>query len=97
MELYIGTRDKDRNARIYNGLLARKETIEQTFGGSLLWEGLNDKPVARVASYYHGEAAVRDEQHTLLQEPLSWAVDTIIRLYAALKPHVQDILAELEP
>ena len=47
-ELYISTKDKEENKRIFDGLRGQQAEIEQAFGGKLLWERLDEKKPCRV-------------------------------------------------
>jgi len=47
-ELYIDTGDRDDNKRIFDALVAKRDTIDQAFGGKLEWERLDEKRACRI-------------------------------------------------
>lgn len=48
VELYIDTGDLTENKRIFDALAARREVIDQEFGGKIEWERLDEKRACRV-------------------------------------------------
>lgn len=47
-ELYIGTKNKEYNKKVYDTLLSQKDEIEKDFGEPLIWTRLNDKKASRI-------------------------------------------------
>ena len=43
VELYIDTGDLNENKRIFDGLVAKREVIDQAFGEKLDWERLDER------------------------------------------------------
>ena len=48
VEIYIDTRDKDLNKRLFDDLYAKKDAIEAEYGGTLIWERMNDNRACRI-------------------------------------------------
>ena len=48
VEIYIDTKDNEKNKRIFNFFESHKSTIENTYGSSLTWEQLPDKRACRI-------------------------------------------------
>jgi len=89
VELYIDRGPIEQNKKIFDQLLARKNDIEQTFGGSLQWEKLEDKRASRIkyvvkAGGYRNPIAEWQTIHTEM-------VDAMSKLEAAILPHLDQI------
>jgi hypothetical protein len=93
-ELYIDRGpEAETNKRIFDFLHARKAEIEQSFGGELSWQRLDDRRASRIA------------WTTTLggwrSEPVRWPeiqdamIDAMIRLDKALAPHISKLKAEV--
>jgi hypothetical protein len=95
VELYIdrGAGQADANKRIFDQLLGHKSEIEKTFGGELSWQRLDDKRACRIAytttvgGYKSDEAKWPATQDAM--------IDAMIRLEAALAPHLEKLKTEL--
>lgn len=88
-EVYIDFQDKEKNKNFFDGLLARKESIERDFGGALSWERLDDKRASRIAAYRDGEI---DWESGKLDEIKAWSIDNLLRLKKALLPEVKNLM-----
>ncbi len=54
IELYIDTKDKDKNQRIFDALLRqKKKTIEGAFGSPLDWQPLEGRRACRIKKTLH--------------------------------------------
>lgn len=89
VELYIDRGPIEQNKKIFDQLLARKNDIEQTFGGSLQWEKLEDKRASRIkyvvkAGGYRNPIVEWQTIHTEM-------VDAMSKLEAAILPHLDQI------
>jgi hypothetical protein len=86
-EIYIdfGKNSEEDNTRLFEALLADRETIEEVFGGPLEWEPLEGRKACRIRKVVNG-GGWRDEP--------SWPgvhdelIDTMIRLEGAFRPHL---------
>ncbi len=95
VELYIdrGAGQDEANNQIFDWFQERKEAIEQQFGGPLSWQRLNDKRSCRIASnlsiggYRSDESAWPEIQEQM--------VDHMVKLEAALRPHLDACKSEL--
>lgn len=48
VEIYIDTKDKDFNKKLFDYLYSRKEVIEAEYGSVLIWERMRDKRACRI-------------------------------------------------
>lgn len=48
VEIYIGTKDKDFNKKLFDYLYAQKDAIEVEYGSTLIWERMSDKCASRI-------------------------------------------------
>lgn len=87
VELYIdrGQGAEDENLRIFTSLLERREEIEERYGGPLSWEPLEGKRACRIAERFNA-GGYRDEESW--NEIHATMTDAMVRLEAALRPHV---------
>lgn len=86
-ELYInrGPGAEDENRRIFDALHERRADIEGAYGGSLSWLPLEGKRACRILQRLD-VAGYRDEERwPELQDQM---IDSMIRLEAALQPHI---------
>jgi hypothetical protein len=85
VELYLNTKDKSENKRIFDLLYEKKGDIEQAFGAPLSWERLDDKNASRV-QFVLKEGGLRDEtKWQSIQDAMIGAMD---RLVKAVRPHL---------
>src|SRR5690606_21534288 len=61
VELAISTSNKERNKSFFRELLNRKSEIEESFGGSLVWEELQNNKMSRI-KVEKKETSVFDEE-----------------------------------
>ncbi len=87
VELYIDTGDRDENKHIFDSLRSKNEKIEADFGGSLLWERLDDRRASRVRAFISKGGLKDDESNwPSIQDAM---IDAMDRLSKALRPHIQ--------
>lgn len=48
VEIYIATKDKDFNKKLFDYLYAQKDAIEVEYGSTLIWERMSDKCASRI-------------------------------------------------
>ena len=90
VELYIDGPDAAENKRFYDALHSQKEAVEQTFGGPLSWQRLDEKRACRIS---HGiEGGWVDE--SIWPRVIEQTVDAMGRLYAALAPPIEALREE---
>ncbi|KLU02312.1 hypothetical protein RISK_005378 [Rhodopirellula islandica] len=94
-ELYIdrGAGHLEANKQIFDWLLARKKAIELQFGGPLSWQRLDQKRSCRIAANI-GIGGYRSDESSwpAIQQQM---VDNMIKLEAALRPHLEACRNEL--
>ena len=89
-ELYIDF-DKttgEGNKNFFDALFARKDEIEEAFGGPLQWERLNGKRACRIRKVV-AVGGWRDEPQW--DEQQDKMIDAMLRLEAALTPHLEKL------
>jgi hypothetical protein len=83
VELYIDRGDAAQNKDIFDQLHAHKTTIEETFGGPLLWERLDTKRACRIKQIVElGGYRSPESQWPEIQTAM---VETMCKLETALK------------
>lgn len=88
IELYIDTGKRDENKGIFDKLVAHREKIEKDFGGSLIWERLDDKRASFIR-FPMRQGGLRDESNwAIIQETM---IDAMQRLSNALMPHLRTL------
>jgi hypothetical protein len=81
VELYLDTGDSDGTAELYEALAARREKLEQGFGGPLDWEPLPNRRASRIAVYSSGSIKT-PEEHDKYRE---WMVAALLRMRKAFE------------
>lgn len=85
-ELYIDTGDRDDNKRIFDTLAAKRDAIDQAFGGKLEWERLDEKRACRIRhTIEEGGLTIGENQWPKIQDAM---IDAMRRLANALKPYL---------
>jgi len=90
VELYIdrGKGAEKENRALYDKLATSQGAIEKEFGGSLLWEPLENRRACRI-SHTLTEGGYRDEgQWPQVQDTM---IDAMIRLEGALRPYLDQL------
>ena len=93
VELYIdrGKDSEAENKAIFDKLLSSKTQIEKTFGTALEWERLDTRRASRIRKTLN-EGGWKDQDRW--QSISENAVDSMIRLEAALRPHIHTLKTE---
>ena len=90
-------RGKDRdeeNKAIFEALAQSRETIESDFGGSLLWDKVEGRRTCTIWKQF-SLGGYRDESRwPEIQEAM---IDGMVRLEAALRPHIQRLSLAFSP
>jgi hypothetical protein len=90
VELYIDTRDRERNKGIFDIFFAKKDQIGGAFRGPLSWERLEYKRAARIKALIKAEPFSEDESSW---PPIQGAmIDGMSKLSKALMPHIQTLV-----
>jgi len=89
VELYIDGGNKRRNKNIYDHINENKARIEIDFGSELEWHRLDDKKACRIMKTLEiGGYREDKEKWNDIQTAM---VDAMIRLEAALRPHIETV------
>jgi len=93
VELYIDTKDYERNKGIYDVISKDKETIERDYGQSLSWERIEGKRACRVALYRDGHIDMDSEA---LNEIRKWSITNLFQMRKTFKGKLQGYLQQAE-
>lgn len=90
IELWIarGTGKGPENKAVFDALLAKKAAIEQSFGGTLDWQRMDENDACRIALVSEIGGYRDPEKFT---EIYSWMTDRIVALEKAIKPHLHEM------
>lgn len=89
VELYIDFGEQATNKRLFDALLAQRESIEADFGEVLSWERIDDRRASRVARYYSGTIS---DSATNLQTLRTRVVTAMNRFHTVLLPRIGGVL-----
>jgi hypothetical protein len=89
VELFIGRKVSAINKKIFEELHSHKLEVEQSFGGALSWERLEENLGSKIA-YYLEEGGYQDneEEWATIQAAL---VDAMVRLEKAMTPFLSNV------
>ena len=80
-ELYIDSGEAESNTALFNSLLEKRDSIEATYAGSLVFEPLDGKRACRIADYLSNSVVDQEEDW---HKYLDWFFDVGTRLRMAL-------------
>jgi len=83
----IDESDKEKNNKRYEKIAAKKDEIEQAFGGKLTWDFKEDRKVQRIYTLLKGGLADEDKWNKIQDE----MVATMDKFTKALLPHVKKL------
>lgn len=86
--LYIDRGYKDENKRIYDHIFSQKEIVEKSFGGTLLWERIDDKRACRIEHLVPGGYRTAEAKWPETQAAL---VEAMTKLEIAIKPALDSL------
>lgn len=86
VEISINHGDKEVNERIFDFLYAKKEEIENVFGGELLWERLDEKKTCRISCRLDGVNILETDDWQKMKD---FQCDAMPRLDKALRVELQ--------
>jgi len=84
-EIYIDVGDSEKNKKLFDWLVEKKQIIEGEFGESLDWERLDDRRASRIAIYREG--SIDDVE--ILKEIQAWAIQELLKFRKAFSPHLK--------
>lgn len=87
-ELYINTKDRERNRRIFNALLLQKEAVEGVFGSPLAWQPQEGRRACRIKKTFTTGGYRDEDAWEVIHEELAVAM---ARLESAIKPHLKGL------
>ncbi len=87
-ELFIDTRDRERNKGIFEALEKKQQVVEEEFGESLSWEPLLDGEGSRIALRRNG--SLHDDDKTL-QEIKTWAIGRLLKFKQVFDPRLEQL------
>ncbi|MBO0796430.1 MAG: DUF4268 domain-containing protein, partial [Ktedonobacteraceae bacterium] len=92
VELYIDTKDKERNKQIFDALYARRQAIQEELGemgDALQWERIDDRRASRIALYHAGAIVDKDDKLVVLRK---WALEAMSRFLPVMEKYVTEVL-----
>lgn len=93
VEVYISRSSKEENKFIFDELFARKEEIEESFGGELTWERLSDKKASRIKHQLDDVNILHREDWDKM---IDFMVKGMIRFEDIFKPHLDKVKRKLK-
>ena len=83
-EIYIDTRDAERNSAILAALIEHKDAIERAVGEQFQWDDIPLKRACRIRAITEGDV-LKTETHERL---IAWLTDHQVKMKRAIKPLV---------
>jgi hypothetical protein len=83
-EIYIDTRDAERNSAILNALLTHKDAVESAIGEQLQWDDIPLKRACRIRAVTSGDVLETDTHEQLI----SWLAAHQVKMKQVIKPLV---------
>lgn len=87
-ELYIDRGQAEENKSIFDQLYANKPAVENSFGGPLSWERLENRRACRIKFTQDGGYRSPDENWPTIQDGI---IAAMTRLEQALRPHLKQL------
>jgi hypothetical protein len=92
-EVYINKGKKEINKFIFDELHSKKMEIENTFGGVLAWERLDEKITCRIKHELNDvDYFIRDDW----QKMTAFMIDSMLRLEKAFREPIQKLKSKLK-
>ena len=88
VELYIDTRDRPENKRIFDLLYAARSEIESAFGKPLDWQRLDEKRASRIQHEFNGSFKSPEDDWPEIQDEL---IDCMDRFITSIGPHLGNV------
>ena len=93
VELYIDTRDSDKNKKIFDSLFEQKDALEIAFGAKIKWLRNTDKRASRLYAGFEG-CAISDK--ATWEDAIDWLAENMDKFYAAFKKPLDDAVKALD-
>lgn len=88
VEVYINRGDKEENKRIFDYFYSSKNKIENDFGGTLIWERMEDNVTSRIKHQLDGVGISSEADWDRMNEFL---IDGVVRMLKAFKEPVKNL------
>ena len=89
IELYVDTRDKDKNKTIFDQLYSEREEIERRFGGKIDWQRLEEKRACRIAVLVSKRIGLKDgDKWDRIQDDM---IESMIKFESVLRSSLQNL------
>ena len=89
IEVYIDNTDKDWNKKLFDQLMARKESIESELSETLEWEQLKHRRAISIAALREG--SIDDDQETL-KEIEKWMIGKLLDFKRVFGPILDELI-----
>ena len=86
-EIYIDVGERTKNKAIFSFLYATRDEIENTFGGKLEWERLDEKRACRIKAEKTGNVLDQEQWAVMIKG----MVNSMCRLEKAIQPYLIEI------
>ena len=88
VEVFINRGDKDENKKIFDFFYDLKDKIEETFGGELTWERMEDNVTSRIKYQLDGVSISEENDWSKMNE---FMIDGVERMRRAFKEPVKNL------
>ncbi len=92
-EIIINKGDKEINKQIFDFLYNLKDKIENTFGGNLIWERIDENVTSRIKSELSGVSYFEENDWGKMNK---YMIDTSVRMEKAFKEHIKKLNNQLK-
>ena len=90
VELYIDTRDKNENERVFEELSSHRVKIEQEIK-NLSWEKLIERRACRIGVYKNIKASIRDLSESDYPDIFKWATETMTLFSSVFSRYIKKL------
>lgn len=90
-EIYIDRGDHAENKYVFDQLLAQRQSLEEAFGGSLVWERLDHRRACRIKCETDADMFERDDWPAMIE----FMTDAMVRIEKSFREPLQKLNADV--